>query len=90
MARDFKGGDMVRRRVDGKIMVIVYTGMRGRGDWKCAWMDGHLRHTDEFTEYEIEHHEPNTIEGTATRVDDARALLGDPLHGVSLGRKANH
>lgn len=75
MAAEFHVRDLVRRRVDGVLMVIVDIGRLNRGEWQCAWMDGHLRRTDEFTKYEIEHHEPNTIDLKATRVEDLAQLV---------------
>lgn len=67
----FRVGDLVRRRVDGVPMVIIDTGRSGLGEWKCAWMDGHLRHADEFTAHEIEHRPPIVV----TRLLDGTASL---------------
>ena len=80
-----KVGDLVRRKVDGKPMVIV-DGVRLRpGDWKCAWMEGHLRHTSEFTECEIERNEQRTIVSEPPTQYGPIKLCGP---GVDLWRKS--
>lgn len=55
MKFDYKRGDRVRRRTDGVPMIIIGPKrLRSSADWECAWMDGHLRHTDEFSSVELE------------------------------------
>ena len=69
----FKVGDVVRRKVDGVVMVIVDTVTGFKTEWKCAWMDGYRR-TGEFYSCEFVHHEPTTTDGTASEIKPSLAL----------------